>query len=133
MNRNPFTTSPHTSLEEVIYEMSQHRTSCALVVEQLAEGDKSQLVGLFTERDVVKLAASGGEIKGVKIAEVMTEKLITLQEKEAKDIFFALALMRQYRIRHLPIVDEKQQLVGVMTPQTIRETLQPKDLLRDLR
>lgn len=130
MNRSPLTTTPHSFLEDVIYDMGQHRTSCTLVVEKSAKGCHPKLLGLFTERDVVKLTASGAEIKGVKIAEVMTQKLITLQEKEAKDIFCALAIMRQYHIRHLPIVDEEHRLIGVMTPQTIRDTLQPQDLLR---
>ena len=48
--------------------MSQTRTSCALVVEA------KQLVGIFTEWDIVRLTAAGVNLSEPAIAEVMTSK-----------------------------------------------------------
>jgi PAS domain S-box-containing protein len=89
-----------------------------------------QLVGLLTERDFVKFAAIGMSLEGVKVADVMTRNLVRLSASEYQDIFTVLNLFRHYHIRHLPIVDEHNQVVGLVTPESIRYTLQPGDLLR---
>ena len=60
----------------------------------------------------------------------MTQPVISLLESNYKDIFAALFLFRRYRIRHLPIVDEKGQLVGVISPETIRQSMRPANLLK---
>lgn len=145
INRHPLIVAPDTPLVYVITLMSQvggscilpdsnpaldsggldqARASCVLVMEG------RQLVGLFTERDVVRLAAAGMSLEGVKIASVMTRHLITLKQSQFQDIFAVLNLFRQHRIRHLPIVDDQGYLVGLVTPTSVRQLLQPADLLR---
>ncbi|HEY9874057.1 MAG TPA: CBS domain-containing protein, partial [Candidatus Obscuribacterales bacterium] len=124
IDRYPVTVTPDTPVLQVVMLMSQARASCVLVVEQ------QQLVGIFTERDVVRVTAAGIALEGVAIASVMTPQIITLQESQAEDILAVLSLLRQYRIRHLPIVDNLQQLVGVLTHESMREVLQPADLLK---
>lgn len=144
INRNPLIVAPDTFLIDAIALMSQVagscilsgstpldtgsldevRASCVLVM----EGQK--LVGLFTERDVVRLAAAGMSLEGVKIASVMTRQPITLERSQFQDIFAVLKLFRQHRIRHLPIVNEQSHLVGLVTPTSVRQLLQPADLLR---
>lgn len=59
------------------------------------------------------------------MADVMTQPVITLQRTDDQDIFAALGLLRQYHIRHLPLVDEHHQLLGLVTPTGIRRALQP--------
>ncbi|MFM6466744.1 MAG: CBS domain-containing protein, partial [Dolichospermum sp.] len=80
--------------------MQGTRSSCILVIEE------NKLLGIFTERDVVKLTAMGRDFTGVKIADVMIQPVITLVETSFRDIFAALFLFRRYRIRHLVIVNE---------------------------
>ncbi|NEP20077.1 MAG: CBS domain-containing protein, partial [Leptolyngbya sp. SIO4C1] len=102
--------------------LAQH--SCALVV---ADGS---LVGIFTERDVVRLIATGGLLNKAAIAEVMTQPVISLIVTDTQDIFAALRLMREHRIRHLPIVDTCDRLLGIVTPRSVRQGLEPTDLLK---
>ncbi|MFB2976758.1 PAS domain S-box protein [Microseira sp. BLCC-F43] len=102
----------------------QPQTSCILVV------SGTRLLGIFTERDVVKLTAAGRELSGVKIASVMTPKVVTLKKSGYESIFTAMSLLRQHQIRHLPILDAQGQLVGIVTPNTIRQVLQPVNLLK---
>ncbi len=104
--------------------MSQKRASCVLVVKE------QQLVGIFTERDVVKVTAANVDLDGVAIAALMTSNIVTLKESEAGDILAVLSLLHQHRIRHIPIVDNQQQLVGIISHQSMREVLQPIDLLK---
>ncbi|MCY7385940.1 MAG: CBS domain-containing protein, partial [Microcoleus sp. CAN_BIN18] len=110
---------------------------CVFVVEKSLEksdsqsGHNSRLQGIFTERDLVDLIASGKNLKNVTIAEVMQQPTATLTKGEDQDIFSALILLRQLRIHHLPILDYSGQLVGVITPENIRQAmLQPANILK---
>ena len=104
--------------------LKKSRSSCVLIVED------SKLLGILTERDVVRLTAEELAFEEVSIAEVMTQPVITLLQNNFKDIFAALFLFRRYRIRHLPIVDEADNLIGVISPDTIRQAMRPANLLK---
>ena len=103
---------------------TEQRYSYVLVTE------KSQLVGILTERDIVKLTSTQIDIKGIKVNEVMTKKLITLKKSEFLNIDIILSILRQKKIRHIPIVDEQGQLEGIVTVNTITQALHPSDLLK---
>lgn len=92
-----------------------------------------QKLGIFTERDIVRLTAAGVNFKHVKVAEVMSAPAITVQQSETHDMFAVLSLFRQHRIRHLPMLDKNNHLIGIVTPETIRAALQPVNLLTKLR
>ena len=97
-------------------------TNCALIVE------KKRIKGIITERDVVKLVATGKNL-AVPVSAVMTKQVITLTESDFKDVFIALSILRQNGIRHLPIIDDNCNLIGIVTSETIRRVLQPINLL----
>jgi PAS domain S-box-containing protein len=143
---SPLIVGPHTPVTEVITLMSQVGGSqCNLLGHSRAEisplfphrgvssvlvmGDE-KLLGIITEKDLVKLAALGINIKGVLISEVMTTGVISLKLDEFKDIFNALSLMRQYKIRHLPILKENSEVVGLVTPESLRSLLRSTDLFK---
>ena len=144
IDHNPLVVNPSTPLSEVIHLMSQRwgsscqisnsegnnnilsssSASCVLV------GLENQLQGIFTERDLVKLISDGVEIEGLTVAEVMTKQVITLKQNDFVNIFTTIQLIRQHRIRHLPVVDENSSLVGLVTATKLRQIVQPSDLLR---
>ncbi len=100
---------------------------CVLVME------KSQLFSIFTLEDVVCLVASGMNLVGVKIREVMREPVRTsIQDFDVSTIF---SLMSQHGIRHIAIVDDQGSLLGIVTPESIAkglhsEYLKTKDQLQ---
>jgi len=100
------------------------RASCVLVVQG------QELLGILTERDVVRLTAQGINLTETTVGDVMVHPLITLPRQSVQDIFAALFLFRRYRIRHLPIVDDQGHLVGVISHESIRQILRPANLLR---
>ena len=98
--------------------------SCTLIVEN------QQIIGIFTERDIVRLTADGVNLSWLTVADVMTSPVKTLQQSAFQDIFAILFLFRRYRIRHLPIVDEHNHVIGIVTPDSIRRVLRPANLLK---
>jgi len=141
IDAHPLTVDPSTTVVEAIALMAKSssccilphlvnpglhepRPSCVLVLSGTA------LLGLLTERDVVRFAASGINLQGIAVADVMTPNLITLRESDFTDIFTVLNLFRQHRIRHLPILDDRSVVLGIVTPDRIRQLLQPVYLLK---
>ncbi len=110
------------SLEKIKKE--KHAQSCLLIVEN------KRLIGLLTEQDFVKFAFLGLDFKKVKVDEVMTTNLITLSESDYLAIFNILQLFRQHKIRHLPVLDREQRLLGLISQESITELVQPGDLLK---
>jgi PAS domain S-box-containing protein len=116
--------SPKILIVEALARMSQAQSSCVLVV------DQDQLTGIFTERDVVKAIATYADLDHLAIAEVMSHPVITISDKQAKDLFIVLDQFRQHQIRHLPVINTQEQIIGIITPHSIREQLRPFDLLK---
>lgn len=115
------------SLATVAQEMNRAQSSYVLC------RDDRHLAGIFTERDLVHAIATGIDLAHTPLSALMVREVITLQDSELDDLFYVLRLIRQHHIRHLPIVDANQNIVGIVTPQSIRDTLQPGDLLRHRR
>lgn len=146
IDRDPLIVTPNTSLVETIALMGKAKgTSCSVktsemdpkfvAVNQNRSGgalvmENGKLQGILTERDIVKLTAQELSFEGVETGAVMTQPVVTLLESNFKDIFAALFLFRRYHIRHLPVVDEKNQLLGVISPETIRQAMRPANLLK---
>lgn len=122
----PVDTSPQLLETDATSLQVFKRASCALVMKG------SELVGIFTQRDIVRLTAIGMNFQGVKVAEVMSSPVIKLIESESQDIFTALSVFRQHGIRHLPVLNSQGELMGVLTPKSIRASMQPANLLTRL-
>src|SRR5207237_5776215 len=75
----------------------------------VCEGER--LVGIFTERDVLRLAGEGSQFTEVLVGDVMTRQLVTLAPDD--DILDAARLMGERKIRHLPVL-EGENLLGMV-------------------
>ncbi|MGL4501566.1 MAG: CBS domain-containing protein, partial [Planktothrix sp.] len=127
--------------------IEESRASCVLVINQDSEEiipvlpdeqpQMAAVVGIITERDIVQLMATEildpvikNNLNKIRVAEIMSPISVSLTESDDQDIFTALSLFRQYQILHLPVLDIRGQLVGVITPERIRQVLQPANILR---
>ncbi|NET80350.1 response regulator [Okeania sp. SIO1F9] len=143
--RNPVVVNPDTTVRDAITLMNNQRSltsdakkadrskkdrhqgarsSCALVVED------GRVVGIMTERDVVCLSAQQQPLDRLVMSQIMTPSVITLPEYDFTDLFSVINLLQQHQIRHLPILDEHEHLVGLITHDSLRQICQPTDLLR---
>lgn len=89
---------PNDTVRIVVDFLAQNRIGAVPVV----EGDS--IVGIFSERDIVRLLSSyGPEALDRRLDEVMTKSPVTCDPNMA--VIGALSQMTQKRIRHLPVVD----------------------------
>jgi CBS domain-containing protein len=87
------------TVRETVDLLAEHRIGAVPVL------DGDTVVGIFSERDLVRLlAAYGPESLDRSIDEVMTRSPVVCDSHT--NVLGALSLMTQRRIRHLPIVDD---------------------------
>lgn len=145
IERDPLIVTPDTPLMEAIALIGRAHSHACLLMEEAASSERPAkgvrascaivmqdrtMLGILTERDVVRLTAKAIDFQEATVADVMVHPVITLPERSVHDIFAALFLFRRYRIRHLPIADDRGQLVGVISNESIRQVLRPANLLR---
>jgi len=89
---------PEATVAEGARLMSRRNVGCLLIVKS------GQLVGIFTERDVVyRVVALDRDPAATRIADVMTPDPKTVTADES--FGFALLLMHENRFRHVPVMD----------------------------
>ncbi len=97
----------HASATTAAKLMAEHNIGAIMVV------DGSTLAGIFTERDLVKrVIALGLSPDDTTLREVMTPNPITL--KPGETMHYALEIMDQNHIRHLPI-EENGEVIGMVS------------------
>ncbi len=84
--------------------------------------EKSQLLGIFTLADFLQLINSGINIAALKLMEVMKEPLINLEQEF--DVNTTLALMCDSGTNNLAIVNNIEQLLEIVTPDSLVVKLQ---------
>jgi len=120
-----------TSVRDTLARMRADRRVVCLVVEEGAaagagggqeeDSRRARLVGIFTERDVMRKVIDVPGMLERPVDEVMTTDPITVgPDASAAD---ALRLMEKNHFRNLPIVDGSGRLLGIMTHQAIIDYL----------
>ncbi|UUO13502.1 PAS domain S-box protein [Dolichospermum heterosporum] len=87
----------------------------------VVEGKKLQ--GILTINDVLKVVASNTNLSAVKMADVMNQSPITLKESDSEHILTVLALLQQHGIQQLPIVDDEDNLIGIVHEKDLLQSL----------
>jgi CBS domain-containing protein len=84
----------------------------------IVEGDR--LVGVLTDRDIaVRVVAEGRDPEEVKVTEVASRDVVTLDPQQ--DLDEALRLMARNQVRRLPVVEEDGRLVGVVAQADVAQ------------
>ena len=100
--------SPGVSVSTVAQKMKQFDVGAIPVT------DDGELIGMITDRDiVVRCLAEGKDISKLTAKDVMTRGVVYCRDtEEAED---AIRLMEEKQIRRLPVLDEKKQMVGMLS------------------
>jgi CBS domain-containing protein len=126
------------TLTEAARKMWKQQTGSLLVM----EGD--DLVGIITERDVLKAVATGTSLGDSRISEVMSKDVITIAP--GASLREAAKIMADKWIRHLPVVDNgklvgvlsQRDLAGVLAgalnePEALAQLVEDSELVRERR
>ncbi|KAL2020320.1 hypothetical protein VTK56DRAFT_8548 [Thermocarpiscus australiensis] len=99
---------PTTTVAEAAQLMAAKREDCVLVTD-----DDDRIAGIFTAKDLAfRVVGAGLKANTVTIAEIMTKNpLCARTDTSATD---ALDLMVRKGFRHLPVMDENQDISGVL-------------------
>jgi CBS domain-containing protein len=97
--------SPQATVQEAIARMLEEGIGAVAVC------DGPLLVGIFTERDVLRVAGEGPLFNEIRVETVMTRRPITCAPED--DLMGAAQLMADKRIRHLPVC-QGDFLVGMI-------------------
>jgi CBS domain-containing protein len=82
----------------------------------IVEGDR--LVGVLTDRDIaVRVVAEGLDPERVKVSEVASRDVVTLDPQQ--DLDEALRLLARHQVRRLPVVEEDGRVVGVLAQAAV--------------
>ncbi len=74
--------------------------------------DKGELLGIITEKDIARNCAMSDGCANIKIQDAMLQEIAIGSPED--DLDYAISIMKQKGIRHLPIVDN-QKMVGMIT------------------
>lgn len=114
MHDNPLFVAPGMPLSDAIPLMVSKESSCLIIVEA------NQPVGIITERDITRLASrmlQQPALMDDPVENIMTTKPICVY---ADNIFRdALLISRSHHLRHLPVVNERYELVGIVTQDNL--------------
>ncbi|WP_288948627.1 CBS domain-containing protein [uncultured Paracoccus sp.] len=103
------TVAPDASVADAARLLSEKRIGAVVVSE-----DGRIPLGILSERDIVReLGRRGAAVLNLPISELMTRKLITCTTGE--DALVILDRMTQGRFRHLPVVNDEGEMVGLVS------------------
>ncbi len=114
--KNTVIVSTDLSIREVAQKMhSNDGSSCAFVIEYGSD-DNTRFVGLITDKDMTKRVIAGNVDPTRPICEVMTPNPYTVTTQDIA--LNAISIMMQHNVQNVPIVDELNNPVGLITPSS---------------
>ena len=111
--KDPLTMRPEATLQECLDIMQKHRVGSLLVVDV-----SGKLVGIFTERDfLLKVLGKVSDFSSAHVSDFMTKDPV--REKPDASLAFALSVMSHGGFRHVPIVDQDDNPIGMVSVKDV--------------
>jgi CBS domain-containing protein len=119
MSPNPLTIPADATVMQAAKAMQKHDSSCVFVK------SKGKIVGIITERDITRrVVGKGASPKKTKVKLVMTSRIVVTPPDAS--IEEALKVMTANKVRRLPVVDEKGDMVGLVGAADVAKALAEK-------
>jgi CBS domain-containing protein len=111
--RELYTVTKEATIKDVVFYMAEKGVGLVPIM------DSGKLVGVFSERDLVKrVIAKNKSLDKTKVEDVMSTKLIIADINEANES--VLAKMKEANTRHILVI-ENEKLVGVLAMRDLLE------------
>ena len=121
--RTPISVSPDDSVFSALELMAKHDIGALMAMRD------GKLAGIFSGRDYArKIILLGKSSKETQVREIMTEKVLYALPGQTVDQ--AMALMTDKHIRHLPVLDTQQKVIGMVSiGDLVKETISEQAFL----
>lgn len=121
--RDPLFVSPDASVFSALELMAKHDIGAVLAMRD------GKLEGIFSERDYArKIILLGKASKETMVREIMTEKVLYARPDQTSNE--AMAMMTERHIRHLPVLDSNQKVLGMISiGDVVKETISEQAFL----
>ncbi|MEK9185977.1 MAG: IMP dehydrogenase, partial [Patescibacteria group bacterium] len=124
---SPYRIKPSATLKDALDFMAKCKTSGLLVVD-----DSDVIVGILTSRDVdFKKYQPEERLRKILVTEVMTKKVITAPANIS--VKEAITILEEHKIEKLPLVNEENKPVGLITAKDVVKKYQFPFAVRDRR
>jgi CBS domain-containing protein len=107
----PYQVAPGQTVAEAVALMREKKVGCLLVCQE------ERVVGIFTERDLMRKVLADGKSLSRPVSEFMTPAPVQVHRKEP--IGVVIRRMEEGGYRHLPVVDDAGRPVGVLSVKRI--------------
>ena len=115
MIREVITMAENATIQETLTILYERHVGSIVITDE-----EEKCKGIFTERDAIRIVATKIPLN-TALREVMTKNVVTIREgasfAEAKQLY------RTHGIRHLPVVDEHDHLVGMLSIRSVLDEL----------
>lgn len=111
------TVGPTESVHYALQLMAEHEVGALLVVES------GGLIGILSERDYARKVVLKGRLsQETQVHEIMVERVICATAEMSVEE--AMAIMTEYQIRHLPVLDDLKDIIGIVSMRDlVQETI----------
>jgi CBS domain-containing protein len=115
MIENVVTTNPNITVKDAIKTLNEKHVGSIVVTD-----DNEKCVGIFTERDALRIIAKDVPLD-TSLDQVMTKNVTTIEENASLEE--AKRIVVSHGIRHLPVVDNKGKLTGLLSVRKLLDEL----------
>jgi CBS domain-containing protein len=118
-----YSVSPDTTVLAALELMAEKNIGAVLVL------DDGRVAGIFSERDYARrVVLQGKSSRDTAVADVMTAEVVCARPNLSVEK--CLALMTEKRFRHIPVLDEAEQLIGIVSiGDVVKEMLSQQQII----
>lgn len=102
------TADPDQTIRDAVSLLGRHNIGALVIVD-----GSGTLVGILSERDIVRRLDEQNEVLNLPLRDVMTKDVIVAFPQD--DLMSVAHTMTERRFRHLPIMDDQNQLIGIVS------------------
>ena len=119
MSKNVISVDPAESVSDAAKRMKESNVGSVVVVDR----KKNEVRGIVTDRKIVtSVVAESRDPAKEPVGNIVSKSIITCDEES--DVHDAMKLMGQNKVRRMPVVNDRKELVGVLSAS---------DIARDMR
>jgi CBS domain-containing protein len=108
MTSGVHTVTPDTLVEDAASDLMEHQIGSLVVVDE-----ENQLEGILTSTDFVRIVAESHQKAETTVERFMTDRVVTVEAQDS--IRDAADKMITYGIQHLPVVDDEEGVIGMLS------------------